>query len=105
MAAGSRTFIHSMLEKCGFVNIFAHSPDRYPEVDVEELIQAKPDFILLSSEPFPFSEEHVREAAQQIPDAVPLLVDGEMFSWYGARMAKAPDYFHRLIHAMGSRPM
>ncbi|RYZ25097.1 MAG: cobalamin-binding protein, partial [Chitinophagaceae bacterium] len=31
-----------------------------------------------------------------IPNTKILLVDGEMFSWYGSRLLKAPNYFNTL---------
>jgi hypothetical protein len=29
-----------------------------------------------------------------------LLVDGEMFTWYGSRMLTAPGYLKRLVEAL-----
>ncbi|MDB5005820.1 MAG: btuF, partial [Mucilaginibacter sp.] len=59
MAAGKNTFIDSMLQKCGLLNAF--ELERYPRVDNEMLIAAKPDVILLSSEPYPFKNKHIDE--------------------------------------------
>lgn len=95
MVAGRGTFIDVMLNKCGFVNAF--STGRYPEVNSEEIIAAKPDIILLSSEPYPFKEKHVWEFESLLPHARVRLVDGEMFSWYGSRLLHAPVYFEALI--------
>ena len=33
----------------------------------------------------------------QLPGCKVLLVDGELFSWYGSRLLKAPAYFNQLI--------
>jgi hypothetical protein len=49
----------------------------------------------LSSEPYPFQEKHVKEMELQIPGVKIILVDGEMFSWYGSRLLKAADYFEK----------
>ena len=91
MAAGNDTFIHHMLGVAGFENVFADK-DRYPEIMIEELKARAPQFILLSSEPFPFNQKHAEELQQQLPSSKILLVDGEMFSWYGSRLLKAPKY-------------
>ncbi|MFZ4633478.1 MAG: helical backbone metal receptor, partial [Saprospiraceae bacterium] len=56
MAAGSHTFIDDMLGRAGFSNVFAHK-SRYPEVSAADLAAASAQVILLSSEPFPFSEK------------------------------------------------
>jgi ABC-type Fe3+-hydroxamate transport system substrate-binding protein len=95
MVAGKNTFIDSMLQKCGLINAF--EPERYPEVDAGMLIKAKPDIILLSSEPYPFKEKHIAELKAIIPSATIKLVDGEMFSWYGSRLLEAPVYFDGLV--------
>jgi hypothetical protein len=45
--------------------------------------------VLLSSEPYPFGEKHVDQVEKICPAARILLVEGEWFSWYGARMKEA----------------
>jgi hypothetical protein len=52
--------------------------------------------LLLSSEPFPFKQKHIDEIQPQLPDTKIILIDGEMFSWYGSRLLKAPTYFKEL---------
>lgn len=94
MAAGPDTFIHAMLEKLGFVNCL--SQPRYPELTPEQIRELNPELILLSSEPFPFKEKHIAEIQSLAPKAKVQLVDGEFFSWYGSRLALAPDYFSSL---------
>ena len=96
MAAGSGTFINSMLQLCGFKNVI--NVDRYPELTAKDLIAANPDVLLLSSEPYPFSQKHIDEFKNILPNAKILLVDGELFSWYGSRLLHAPAYFNKLIN-------
>jgi hypothetical protein len=59
-----------------------------------------PDYVFLSSEPFPFKEKHIKELQKNLPHAKILLVDGEMFSWYGSRLLQAPKYFNELMRAL-----
>lgn len=96
MAAASDTFIQDMLNKAGFDNVFTHLT-RYPEISIESLQAAAPDLILLSSEPYPFQEKHIREIQDYCPDSRVMLVDGEMFSWYGSRLLKAAGYLKGLV--------
>ena len=98
MAAGSGTFINSMLQLCGFKNVI--NVDRYPELTAGDLIVANPDVLLLSSEPYPFSQKHIDEFKNILPNAKILLVDGELFSWYGSRLLHAPAYFNKLINKL-----
>ncbi|OJU28748.1 MAG: cobalamin-binding protein [Sphingobacteriales bacterium 41-5] len=95
MTVGGDTFIHEMMKKAGFENIFADT-NRYPETQINELKELKPEYLLLSSEPYPFKQKHIDELQQQLPGTKVILVDGEMFSWYGSRMLLAADYFRRL---------
>ncbi|RUA34532.1 MAG: cobalamin-binding protein, partial [Bacteroidetes bacterium] len=32
-----------------------------------------------------------------------IIVDGEMFSWYGSRMIKAPQYFNSLLDQLKTK--
>lgn len=98
--AGKGTFIDDMLQKCGLINAF--DSNRYPEVTAEQLLAAKPDVVLLSSEPYPFKEKHINEFKALLPDTIIKLVDGEVFSWYGSRLLHAPDYLKRLISELQS---
>ena len=92
MTIGRDTFTHSMLEAAGFENIFK-SKTRYPETTIDELQTANCQLLLLSSEPFPFKQKHIEKLQPQLPGTKIILVDGEMFSWYGSRLLKAPEYF------------
>ncbi len=99
MVAGLNTFINALLNSCGFINVFENQV-RYPEITLQELKVANPQVILLSSEPYPFKEKHINEFHTICPNAKILLVDGELFSWYGSRLLKAPTYFTQLIQQL-----
>jgi len=96
MCVGNDTFIHDMLQHCGFTN--ACQLNRYPELSLKQIVELAPEQLLLSSEPYPFKEEHMRELASILPDCRIRLVDGEYFSWYGSRLKDAPAYFASLIY-------
>ena len=96
MSAGGDTFINNIIERIGWRNVFVDKT-RYPEVSKEELAKAQPELVLLSSEPFPFKEKHIDEIKAVVPGANVILVDGEMFSWYGSRMLKAIPYLADLL--------
>ncbi|HXG28672.1 MAG TPA: helical backbone metal receptor [Nevskiales bacterium] len=97
MAAGADTYIHDVLTRCGFENVFAAKTGRYPETTLEDIERLAPEVLLLSSEPYPFQDRHRQEFAKRLPGAKVLLVDGEAFSWYGARMRLAADALQRLL--------
>jgi ABC-type Fe3+-hydroxamate transport system substrate-binding protein len=97
MVAGSANFINYMLSVCRLKNVFVNHQGRYPEINIEELQKENPDVVLLSSEPYPFKEKHIQELQTYLPHAKIMLVDGEMFSWYGSRMLYAFNYFESLF--------
>jgi ABC-type Fe3+-hydroxamate transport system substrate-binding protein len=97
MASGQQTYINAILEKIGFQNCI--NTERYPELQVEQIQQLNPEYILLSSEPYPFKEKHVHEFKLLFPNAKIGLVDGELFSWYGSRMRLLPEYLVDLLYS------
>lgn len=99
MAAGGGTFIHDMLQRCGFENMLQQVP-RYPNVSVQQLYNEGCELLLLSSEPYPFKQKHITELQQHLPNTKIALVDGEMFSWYGSHLLQSPTYFSKLLQAI-----
>ncbi|MBA2746779.1 MAG: ABC transporter substrate-binding protein [Flavisolibacter sp.] len=99
MTVGGDCFINDMLERAGFNNVFKHL-QRYPEIQVEELVHCP--LIFLSSEPYPFGDKHIHELKIKLPHTRIELVDGELFSWYGSRLMHAPSYFTELKNRIGA---
>lgn len=99
MTIGGDTFIHDQLSRCGLVNVFGHR-ERYPVVTVADLQAADCSVLLLSSEPYPFRQQHLEELQAFLPHTRIVLVDGELFSWYGSRLLKAPAYFQELLNKL-----
>lgn len=98
MTVGHDTFIHDIMMRCGLTNIYADKT-RYPATDIDELKALQPKVILLSSEPYPFKQKHIDELHHHLPGTQIMLVDGEMFSWYGSRLLQTPDYLMKTFHA------
>ncbi|HVF82161.1 MAG TPA: helical backbone metal receptor [Flavisolibacter sp.] len=101
MTIGGDTFINDMLCKAGLQNIFQHR-QRYPQITLSDLSSMNCELLLLSSEPYPFGQTHIGELKAQLPTTKIILVDGELFSWYGSRLLKAPHYFKSLQQQVAS---
>jgi ABC-type Fe3+-hydroxamate transport system substrate-binding protein len=101
MTVGADTFIHDILKRTAFTNIFSDKL-RYPEFNPEELKNNPPGMILLSSEPYPFQEKDIAETQKLFPSSRIRLVDGELFSWYGSRLLKSPEYLLNLRREVDS---
>lgn len=103
MVAGQDTYIDALLRHLGLENLATAFPGRYPSLDTGQLTGLSPDYVWLSSEPYPFKERHIAELQALFPAAKVMLVDGEMFSWYGCRMLEVPEYVGALASEAGGR--
>ncbi len=96
MSVNNNTFINDILQKTSFENVFKNKTDRYPEISEKDLLESNADYIFLSSEPYPFKEKHLLEFQTKFPYSKIILVDGEIFSWYGSRLLKVKKYIRVL---------
>jgi ABC-type Fe3+-hydroxamate transport system substrate-binding protein len=69
---------------------------RYPALRGDEPWLADVDEVLLSSEPYAFTAEHLGAAQALCPRARVRLVDGRWLSWYGASTAPGLRYLRSL---------
>lgn len=96
MVAGKETFINELLKLNHYQNIYEEK-GRYPEIELKKIrMEGDPDLVFLSSEPFPFKDEHAFEIGRFTHHAKTIFVDGEYFSWHGSRLVKAFEYFKKL---------
>lgn len=86
MSIGGATYGSSLLDAAGIGNVYAGSPDPYPEVTLEEAAARDPEVVLAPSEPYPFSERHRAELEEVAPV---VFVDGRDLFWWGHRTAGA----------------
>lgn len=130
MTFNADTYIHDLLRVCGGMNVFATRerlhplaadlgeaealPEednrlvgrdtRYPRIRMEEVVAAQPDVILLPSEPYAFTEQHLPVfAGLDVPAARSgqiHLVDGSLLTWHGTRLAYALDTLPGLLCPM-----
>jgi ABC-type Fe3+-hydroxamate transport system substrate-binding protein len=104
MTVAPDTYIGRMLARIGWHTL----PDvrggesgaaRYPALQGDEPWLADVQQVLLSSEPYRFTEHHLDEAHRLCPNAQVRLVDGEMLSWYGARAVPGLRYLREIATA------
>ncbi|WP_019139832.1 helical backbone metal receptor [Noviherbaspirillum massiliense] len=99
MTISRNTYIARMLEEIGWRNWeaadAAGSPLRYPAFSWSDHMMDGIDTVLLSTEPYRFTEAHADALERQIGKPVQL-VDGEMLSWYGSRAIEGLRYLRRL---------
>lgn len=94
MTISRDTYIARMLEEIGW-SVPDLGAARYPRFEWSPELIAGIDGVLLSSEPYRFTEAHVDALEKQLGKPV-LLVDGEMMSWYGSRSLRGLAYLREL---------
>jgi len=96
MTVSRDTYIARMLALAGMRQWQA--PDeqrRYPVFTWSDALAGEIDEVLLSSEPYRFTEAHV-DAIERQTGKPARLVDGEMMSWYGSRAIAGLRYLREL---------
>jgi ABC-type Fe3+-hydroxamate transport system substrate-binding protein len=86
MTVNGGTYGASVLHHLGIDTLFADAPERYPTVELDDVIAAAPDLVVAPSEPYPFGERHRAELERIAPV---VLVDGEDLLWWGTRTPAA----------------
>ena len=94
MTISRDTYIAHMLAEIGW-RVPQLGEDRYPRFEWSSELVGGVDGVLLSSEPYRFTEAHADALEKQIGKPV-LLVDGEMMSWYGSRSLRGLRYLREL---------
>ena len=98
MSVASDTYIANMLAEIGWKVPDLGDAARYPRFEWSAALLEKIDGVLLSSEPYRFTDLHADALEKQIGKPVQL-VDGEMMSWYGSRSTAGLRYLRRLAQS------
>ena len=91
MSIGADTYGASLLELLGIDLVTADATDSYPTVELDEIAALRPDLVLVPSEPYVFTDDHVAELRAQFGTAQVVRVDGQDLFWWGARTPSAID--------------
>ena len=83
MTVSKDTYIAHMLAELGW-RVPDVGADRYPRFAWSQDLVDGLDAVLLSTEPYRFTEDHADALEKQLGMPV-FLIDGEMMSWYGSR--------------------
>jgi ABC-type Fe3+-hydroxamate transport system substrate-binding protein len=101
MVVGGDTFSNDLMRCAGAENPFAANEGRYPRITSAELEAAAPEVLLLPTEPYRFEE---RDRLEYLGLDCPAarsgrvhVIEGELLSWYGPRMARALDTLAALL--------
>ncbi|TDD95814.1 helical backbone metal receptor [Actinomadura rubrisoli] len=87
MVLGRDTFAGDALARLGIANVYAHHPERYPKIPLDELNATGADLVVLPDEPYRFTET---DGPESFPGMDIALVNGRHLTWYGPSLVKAP---------------
>ena len=94
MSVSQGTYIAAMLAELGWT-VPGLGEARYPRFEWSEALVGQLDAVLLSTEPYRFTEAHADALEKQLGIPV-FLVDGEMMSWYGSRALAGLRYLREM---------
>ena len=91
MSIADGTYGASLLDLLGIDLVTADATDPYPTVELREIAVLQPDLVLVPSEPYVFTDDHLVELARALPAATIVRIDGQDLFWWGARTPHAID--------------
>jgi len=89
------TYISRMLAAAGWDTLPAVSAQRYPQIELAEVV-GDAEIVFLASEPSRFPQRDRQRLLGEMPTSCWQLIDGEMVSWYGSRAIAGLAYLRRL---------
>ncbi|MDM5179810.1 helical backbone metal receptor [Massilia sp. DJPM01] len=106
MSVSADTYIARMMAEIGWsvpqldhpAGSAARYATRYPLVTWSDELVARIDGVLLSTEPYRFTDVHADALGKQIGKPVHV-IDGEMMSWYGSRSLAGLRYLRALAQS------
>lgn len=81
MWCGGDTYVSRLVESAGGVNVLAER-ERYPSLELQDVLALRPDVVFLPDEPYVFTEEDA--AAIRGPRVIGPF-PGHLFTWHGTR--------------------
>ena len=102
MTVSPDTYISRTLAIFGLRTVPQYAQARYPKLPDLEVPGV--DLVLVSSEPYRFTEKHLIEI-ERLSSRPAHLIDGEMTSWYGPRAIAGLAYLSRFAETLPSRRM
>ena len=85
MTISAATYGADLLAHLGIDLVAGADVSAYPTVELAEVASARPDLVVVPSEPYEFTARHLAELSDAVPDARVVEVDGQDLFWWGVR--------------------
>jgi hypothetical protein len=89
MTLNGATYGASLLRSIAIDLVTAEMDEPYPTVTLGDIAHLDPELVIVPSEPYEFSDDHVAELATALAGARVVRVDGEDLFWWGVRTVAA----------------
>jgi ABC-type Fe3+-hydroxamate transport system substrate-binding protein len=80
MWCGGDTYVSNLVESAGGRNLL-RDRDRYPSIDLADVLALRPDIVFLPDEPYPFTAADAAAIKTRVIGPFP----GHLFTWHGVR--------------------
>jgi ABC-type Fe3+-hydroxamate transport system substrate-binding protein len=105
MSINANTYGASMLAHLGIGLVTAAAVETYPVVELADIRAARPNLVLVPSEPYVFEDRHLDEldrALRSVDETLPVVrIDGQDLFWWGSR---TPAAIVRLRDSLSALP-
>lgn len=96
MTVGPRTYVADLLRRVGgslsLEESLDDNPPDYPVTSVDDILDSRPDVLLLPDEPYPFGERDAAYWRSRLPALSRVFrVSGDDFCWHGVRTLRGLD--------------
>lgn len=109
ITASTGTFLHEIIEIAGGRNAFADLPSRWPTVSLEAIVLRDPDIVLWprggpSRAPADLAQRAGWREVPAVRAGRVVVVDADLFTRSGPRVARAARVMARTLDSVGGRP-
>ncbi|MDQ6800652.1 MAG: helical backbone metal receptor [Acidobacteriota bacterium] len=92
MWCGGDTYVSNLVESVGGRNLL-RDRQRYPTIDLDEVLALKPDVVFLPDEPYAFTQSDAEAIDAKVIGPFP----GHLFTWHGVRTIAGLRFLRRSL--------
>lgn len=97
MWCGGDTYVSHLVEAAGGTNVLGDR-DRYPSIDIDDVLALRPDVIFMPDEPYAFTDADARAVNAIGP------FPGHLFTWHGVRTIEGLRFLRAVTIPAVPRP-
>jgi hypothetical protein len=92
MWCGGDTYVSNLVKSVGGRNLL-HDRERYPAIDLPDVLALEPDIVFLPDEPYAFTTADAEAIDARVIGPFP----GHLFTWHGVRTIEGLRFLSRSL--------